>query len=43
MVISKEFDLHTRFSVMRQLNVGRNGLHLKEVTFHYLREGLVWN
>lgn len=42
MVISKEFDLHTRFSVMR-LNVGRNGLHLKEVTFHYLREGLVWN
>lgn len=41
-VISKEFDLHTRFSVMR-LNVGRNGLHLKEVTFHYLREGLVWN
>ena len=42
MVIKKEFDLHTRFSVMR-LNVGKNGLHLKQIRFRYLREGKIWN
>ena len=42
MVIKKEFDLHTRFSVMR-LNVGKNGLHLKQIRFRYLREGKIWD
>ncbi len=37
MVITREFDLQTRFSVMR-LFVGRNGLDLKQITFKYLGE-----